>query len=114
MGFRHHLAQQQFRGPKCRKGSNSAAPVTGCRDRYTSDTGLECGQPWRPFRAIRDQSAPQQNDCYSITSSASAVKSIGTASPRALAVLELMTSSNFTGAWTGSSLGLAPFKMRSV
>ena len=34
-----------------RDGSDSAAPVTGCRDRYTSNTGLECGQPWRPFRA---------------------------------------------------------------
>ena len=58
----------------------------------------------------RDELAPP----HSITSSAIAVKLIGTASPRALAVLELMTSSNFTGAWTGSSLGLAPFKMRST
>jgi hypothetical protein len=77
-----------------------------------SDRLLRCRE--MTLRAIRDQSALQRNDCYSITSSASAVKLIGTASPRALAVLELMTSSNFTGAWTGSSLGLAPFKMRST
>ena len=28
-------------------GQTSAAPVTGCHDRYSSNTGLECGQPWR-------------------------------------------------------------------
>ena len=31
-------------------GSDSATQVTGCRDRYTFNTGLECGQSWRPFR----------------------------------------------------------------
>jgi hypothetical protein len=32
--------------------------------------------------------------------------------PSALAVLRLITSSNLTGAWTGSSLGFAPLRMR--
>jgi len=41
----------QFTVAKRRFGSDSAAPVIGCRDRYTSNTGLECGQPRRPFRA---------------------------------------------------------------
>jgi len=34
--------------------------VTGCRDRYTSNTGLECGKPWRPFRAAFCRTHPQQ------------------------------------------------------
>jgi len=34
--------------------SDSVAPVTGCRDRYTSNTGLECGRQWQPFRAMND------------------------------------------------------------
>ncbi len=32
-------------------GSDSAAPVTCCRDRYISNTGLDCSRPWQPFRA---------------------------------------------------------------
>jgi hypothetical protein len=48
---------------------------------------------------------------HSITSSARASSVGGTVRPRALAVLRLITSSNFSGAWTGSSLGFAPFKM---
>ena len=38
----------------------------------------------------------------------------GTSRPSALAVLRLIISSNLTGAWTGSSLGLAPLRMRSA
>ena len=38
----------------------------------------------------------------------------GTSRPSALAVLRLITSSNLTGAWTGSSLGFAPLRMRSA
>jgi hypothetical protein len=38
----------------------------------------------------------------------------GTSMPNAFAVLRLITSSNFNGAWTGSSLGFAPRKMRST
>ena len=34
--------------------------------------------------------------------------------PSAFAVFRLITSSNLTGAWTGSSPGLAPFRMRST
>jgi hypothetical protein len=98
--------------PRGRKTARPHGCLTRARSAAKTDKSLhrsEC-----PLWAIRDQSARQQNGCYSITSSASAVKLIGTASPRALAVLALMTSSNFTGAWTGSSLGLAPFKMRST
>ena len=52
--------------------------------------------------------------CYSITSSARCWSCTGTSRPRALAVLTLITSSNLTGASTGSSLGFAPRRMRSA
>ena len=40
--------------------------------------------------------------------------SMGTSRPSALAVLRLITSSNLTGACTGSSPGFAPLRMRSA
>jgi hypothetical protein len=49
---------------------------------------------------------------YSITSSARASSVGGTSSPSVLAVLRLITSSYFTGACTGRSAGLSPFRMR--
>src|SRR5262249_35548695 len=51
---------------------------------------------------------------YSITSSASASSLSGTSSRSALAVLRLITSSNFVGCSTGKSAGLAPFRIRPV
>src|SRR5215475_1591840 len=51
---------------------------------------------------------------HSITSSARCRSNGGTSSPSVLAVLRLMISSNLTGAWTGSSLGFAPLRMRST
>src|SRR5262249_52999487 len=49
--------------------------------------------------------------CYSITSSARASTDGGMVRPRALAVLRLMTSSNFVGCSTGRSAGLAPLRI---
>src|SRR6185295_10867248 len=51
---------------------------------------------------------------HSITSSARASRLGGISRPSAFAVLRLITSANLTGAWTGSSLGLAPLRMRSA
>ena len=51
---------------------------------------------------------------HSITSSARPSSVGGTSRPSAFAVLRLITSSNFSGASTGSSLGFAPLKMRSA
>src|SRR5712691_3578279 len=51
---------------------------------------------------------------YSITSSARISRDCGIVIPRALAVLRLMTSSNFVGCSTGRSAGLAPLRMRST
>jgi hypothetical protein len=47
---------------------------------------------------------------YSITSSARSSSGSGTLRPIALAILRLITSSNFTGCSIGKSAGFAPFK----
>src|SRR5262245_24290788 len=51
---------------------------------------------------------------HSITSSARARNVGGMSRPIALAVLRLIASSNLVGNWTGSSLILAPRRMRSI
>ena len=51
---------------------------------------------------------------HSITSSARASSDGGTSRPSALAVLRLITSSNFVGACTGRSAGFSPLRMRST
>ena len=48
---------------------------------------------------------------HSMTSSARARIDGGTVRPSALAVLRLITSSNFVGCWTGRSAGLAPLRI---
>jgi hypothetical protein len=57
---------------------------------------------------------PKADMAYSITSSASCWSCQGTFRPSVLAVLMLMTSSNFVGSSTGRSAGFAPFSMRAV
>jgi hypothetical protein len=52
----------------------------------------------------------QHRDVYSITLSARANNASGTMTPSALAVLRLITSSNFVGCWTGMSATLMPRK----
>jgi hypothetical protein len=51
---------------------------------------------------------------YSITSSAVASNDEGMVRSSSLAVLRLITSSNLTGPWTGSSLGFSPLRIRSA
>jgi hypothetical protein len=53
-------------------------------------------------------------DLCSITSSARSRNDLGIASPSVLAVLRLMTISNFAGNCTGRSPGFAPRRMRST
>src|SRR5262245_25427048 len=57
---------------------------------------------------------PEGLAAYSITSSARASSEGGTVSPSALAVLRLITSSNFVGCSIGMSPGLVPFKILST
>ena len=51
---------------------------------------------------------------HSITSSAWASKVLGTVTPRTLAVLRLMNSSNLVGCSTGRSAGFAPLRILST
>src|SRR5215468_5292220 len=51
---------------------------------------------------------------YCMTSSARSSRDGGIVSPRAFAVLRLITSSNFVGCSTGRSAGLAPFRILST
>src|SRR5262249_52400412 len=60
----------------------------------------------------RDELAAPHPCAHSITSSARASSVGGTSMPSALAVLRLITSSNFVGCSTGRSEGLAPFRRR--
>jgi len=76
--------------------------------------------------AIRRQGAPSESHSrtqelaalvehgYSMTSSACSSNDGGIVSPSALAVFRLMVVTYFVGACTGSSVGLAPRKMRST
>ena len=68
----------------------------------------------RPKDLGRDSCGAARRVSYSITSSARASSTGGTVIPRALAVLRLMTSSNFVGCSTGSSAGLAPLSTLST
>src|SRR5262245_26239840 len=67
----------------------------------------------------RGRSAPEQRDelatpDHSITSSARCWRNQGTSRPSALAVLRLITSSNFVGCSTGRSAGLAPLRILPI
>src|SRR5215831_1929608 len=56
--------------------------------------------------------APQQQNLYSITSSAATSNVCGTLRPSVLAVLRLMTNSNLVDCMTGRSAGFVPLRMR--
>jgi hypothetical protein len=66
------------------------------------------------WHACYVRSVPEADSCsaakdrYSITSSAVESSDGGIVTPRALAVLRLMMSSNLTGCWTGRSAGFSP------
>src|SRR5262249_5562255 len=62
----------------------------------------------------RNELAPLYRCNHSITSSARASSVGGISRPSALAVLRLITSSNFVGNCTGRSAGFSPLKMRST
>src|SRR5262245_45042971 len=75
--------------------------------------GLLRGRRERPHRCAaeqRDERAP----LHSITSSARSRIDSGILTLSALAAVWLMTSSNLVGAWTGSSPGFLPRRIRST
>ena len=62
----------------------------------------------------RGSPVPGRHIAYWMTSSARPSTDCGIVRPRALAVLRLITSSNFVGCSTGRSPGLAPFRILST
>src|SRR5215470_14979861 len=76
-----------------------------------ADVATETG-PVLGIRAVTSTVCVEHD--YSITWSARPSTDCGIVSPRALAVLRLMTSSNFVGCSTGKSAGLAPFRILST
>src|SRR5947209_8275763 len=74
---------------------------------------LTCRWRSRPQHQERTH-ALQQDQSYSIASSASASASGGILSPSVLAVLRLITSSNLVGRSTGNSAGRAPLRILST
>jgi len=86
------------------------SPITGIGSR-------SCARRKRPRgRAAekRDERAALNLRAHSITLSARTKIASGTVRPRALAVLRLMTNSNFVGCSTGRSAGLAPLMILST
>jgi hypothetical protein len=73
--------------------------------------------PWMTWCFSRRsiiRGAPSSFIAHSTSSSARSIRPKGTSIPSAIAVLRLINNSNLTGAWIGSSPGLAPFRMRST
>ena len=85
-------------GPDDPRLKNPITGIVGCCARAPADS--------RGAAPERDEFAA----LHSITSSASASRRSGTASPSALAVLRLSTKSNFVGCITGRSAGLSPLR----
>src|SRR6516225_96807 len=68
----------------------------------------------RPCRCHGPDQRDEVATPHSITSSARSRMDEGTSRPSTFAVLRLTTRSKLIGAWTGSSLGFAPLRMRSA
>src|SRR5262249_42997054 len=100
------------------------ALAEGCHEvRGVSERGVpqETNNRHRLLRARRERPrrrAAEQRDeiasLHSMTSSARASRVAGRVRPRSFAILRLSTNSNLTGAWTGSSPGFSPLRMRST
>src|SRR5262245_50822757 len=90
--------------------NGSAADVS---DRPDGLLGL-CARRHRQGRRAADKRDELATPHHSITSSARASSDGGTSMPRALAVLRLITSSNFVACSTGKSAGLAPLRILAV
>src|SRR5438132_240898 len=124
----HMAAQKKFsefcgnlRTPPASRGS-LAAPVI-CTVFVAADLGrvrfapkasqlLRGSEMTRCARTGCEQS--QQNNPYSITSSAMASSPGGKLRPKALAVLRLITNSNLVDCMTGRSPGFSPLRIRPV
>src|SRR5262245_42150570 len=68
----------------------------------------------RPRGCRTAESQDELAPLHSITSSALACSTSGISIPSSLAAFRLITSSNLTGNWTGSSLGFSPLRILST
>jgi hypothetical protein len=116
----HLLCSSTFRKSLCSRSTVPMWPtrqlrVSGQRaDRVSYLQKLtDCASPKASARC-QTMHLSKKGGAYSITSSARASSIGGMVIPRALAVLRLMTSSNFVGCSTGSSAGLAPLNTLST
>jgi|SRR6516162_2518605 len=90
-----------------RFGSSVKMSALGQKQTYAVQYGMSALPPLATAKADIEPS-------HSITSLALARSDGGTERPNALAVLRLMISSYFFGAWTGRSAGFSPLRMRST
>lgn len=89
------------------------------QDGSPSESRHTCALPRMSVRCHEQTHAAQQRlglrmPLHSMTSLAMARSDGGTFRPSAFAALRLMMSSYPVGAWTGSSAGFAPFRIRST
>src|SRR5215813_1077374 len=87
-------------------------PRSAVEEADAPDLGL-CDQRARRCERTESEDEVPARD-HSITLSARSSTDCGIASPRALAVLLLIVSSNLVGCSIGRSPGFAPFRMRST
>jgi hypothetical protein len=99
-------------GPKEQAETHCLRPLRGCRSPWAGRRWGERGG--EPVLQAPTASGGLACPLLDETSSARARTAGGIVSPRALAVLMLMTSSNFVGCSTGRSAGLAPFRILST
>src|SRR5262249_25373617 len=114
-----HFAARSEPGTNIRFGSEAAVTVRlaeGLLDPLKADSAEFGGS--RPFCATSGLMQCSKRRAaathYSITSSARASRVGGISSPRALAVVRLMTRSNLVGCSTGMSIGFAPRRILST
>jgi hypothetical protein len=89
----------------CAKNGNQGI-AAGCHHAPGKDIVSLSG----PVRKVPRDLCTAAKQLYSITSSARASNEGGTVSPMTLAVLRLITSSNFTGCSMGKSAGFSPLR----
>src|SRR5262249_51625584 len=104
-GFVEALAEPGNKGRIRQSGTDEADH----RHRARRRPGRE-----RPRRRCDAEPRDEFATPHSISSSARPANGSGTVSPRALAILRLMTRVYLSARWIGKSPGLAPLRMRSM
>src|SRR5215469_13773265 len=109
-------AQKRLRLQERSKEGLKSRIVRGCGQEHANASHAFALLRARRERPRGGRAAEQRDDLaalhHSITSSASASNLSGIWRPSALAVLRLITNSNWVGCSTGKSPGLAPLRIR--